>query len=340
MPEETIHPVYLVKGKEPVLRAEAVTGLLDRLTDPAFRDFDVDRLDGRSATLDQVLAAAAGIPFASERKVTLIEDAQRLNPDLFNPDLKRPLQKLLPAHMGERATLIFVAGEAGDGERTQGVTRRLDSLAKSMGKVISCDPLKGGEAAAWLVGAAKRHGLSLDGGARTELIARVGPNLGALEREIEKLGAYIGERTTATREDVVAVVPESAEYSVFTLVDAVSEGRVALALNTLHGLRARNEPAQRIMALLARQLRLVWQAKMLLEDPANADRLPDEPDFQKLAPFIKEKARRQARGLSWDRLRQGFRLLLDKDLALKGIEGPPTTDDEALETLIFALCRK
>ena len=333
MPDETIHPVYLLKGKEPVRRAEALAGLVDRLTDPAFRDFDLELLDARAATLDQVLAAAAGVPFASSRHVAVIEDAQRLNPDLV-----QKLQKQLPGHMGERATIIFVAGEAGDGEKTQGVMRRLESLAKALGVVRVFDPLKRDEAMAWLAETAQRHGTALDAAARTELLARVGLTLGALEREVEKLAAYVGTRNAVTRADVVAVVPESTEYSVFTLVDAVSEGKAALALHTLRGLRARNEPPQRVMSLIARQLRLVWQAKMLMEDRSAAARLPDEPNFLKMAPFLQDKARRQARNIGWPRLRQGFSLILEKDLALKGIEGPPIGDDEALETLIIALC--
>jgi DNA polymerase-3 subunit delta len=333
MADEKIYPVYLLRGKEPVLRAAALTALVNRLTDPAFRDFDLERIPARGATAEQILGAAAAVPFGSPRKVTIIEDAQRLAADVLEK-----LKKLLPSQLGPGAALIFVAGEAGDGEKAQGAMQRLAGIAKNLGVVQTFDPLERGRVGAWLAGAAKERGVNLDGGARAELTARVGSNLGALERELDKLAAYTAGRGTVSRADVEAVVPESTEYSIFHLVDAVSEGRTADALRVLHGVRANNEPAQRIMPLLARQIRLVWQAKMLADERGAADRLPNEPNLLKMAPFVQEKTRRQARNMSWPRLRRGLRLLLDKDLALKGVEGPPVGDDEALETLVVGLC--
>ncbi|HEY3265703.1 MAG TPA: DNA polymerase III subunit delta [Armatimonadota bacterium] len=334
MDNEQIYPVYLLKGKEGVRRGEALSGLIDRLTDAAFRDFDLERIDGRSATAEQVLSAAGAAPFASPRRLTVVEDAQRMAPDAV-----QKLQKLLSTQIGARSAVVFVAGETGDGEKVQGVMRRLENLAKSMGVVRSFDPLKPAEAAQWLTRAVQSAGHTLEPEARIEMLARVGPNLGVLEREVEKLAVFAGDRKAITRADVVAVTPESAEYSVFALVDAVSEGRVAAAMHVLHGLRAANEPAQRIMPLLARQMRLVWQAKLLSEDRHATGRLPNDPNLLKLPPFLQDKARKQAHRFTWDDLSRALRLLLEKDLALKGIEGPPATDDEALETLVVSLCR-
>ena len=334
MDNEEIYRVYLLKGKEGVRRGEALAGLIDQLTDPAFRDFDLERIDARAATAELVLSAAGAAPFASLRRLTVIEDAQRMAPDAV-----QKLQKLLPTQIGAQSAVAFVAGETGDGEKAQGVMRRLENLAKSLGVVRSFDPLKPAEAAQWLTKAVQRAGHVLEPDARTEMLARVGPNLGVLGREVEKLAVFVGERKAITRVDVAAVVPESAEYSVFALVDAVSEGRTAAALHVLHGLRAANEPAQRIMPLLARQIRLVWQAKLLAEDRHATGRLPNDPNILKLPPFLQDKARKQAHRLTWEQLSRGLRLLLEKDLALKGIEGPPATDDEALETLVISLCR-
>lgn len=334
MPEDKIHPVYLLKGVDPVRRTEARNALVERLTDPGFRDFDVESIDARAATADQILAAAAGVPFGSTRRVAIVEDAQRLSTDVLEK-----LKKLLPSQLGPAATLIFVISEAGgDAEKVKGAVRRLENIAKALGKVQTFGLLDRNQAGAWLSDAAAKGGKSLDAAARTELIARAGLSLGALRGELEKLTAYTGERSVITRMDVQTVVSESTEYSIFTLVDAVSEGRAAAALHVLRGIRANNEPPQRIMPMLARQLRLIWQAKMLAEDHGAVDRLPLDPNILKALPFVQDKARRQARLMSWDRLRAGMRLILAKDLALKGIEGPPSGDDEALETLVIGLC--
>ena len=104
MADDKIYPVYLLKGKEPVLRSAALSRLIDHLTDPAFRDFDLERIPARGATADQILAAAGAVPFGSTRRVTVIEDAQRLTSDVLEK-----LKKMLPTQVGPGAALIFVA---------------------------------------------------------------------------------------------------------------------------------------------------------------------------------------------------------------------------------------
>ena len=64
MANEKCYPVYFLKGKEAVLRNEALNALVERYTDPAFRDFDLERIDGREATAERVLSALGGVPFA------------------------------------------------------------------------------------------------------------------------------------------------------------------------------------------------------------------------------------------------------------------------------------
>lgn len=348
VPDERIYPVYFLKGRETVLRTEALNALVDRLTDPAFRDFDLERLEGRDTTADRVLAAVGASPFASERRVVIVEDAPRMATEEVEK-----LQKLLPANTSPRSVLIFLAGTTGDEnkrdgddgggkkkQREAGVVRRLDGLAKLLGIVRKFDPLKPPEAARWLTAAAQRSGKAMDPAARTELLARVGPILGTLQMELDKVVMYAANKPSVTVGDVRAVVAESTEFGIFTLTDAVGEGKVNIALQTLHGLRANNEPPLRILPMLTRQYRLVWQARMMAEDRSAADRLPRDANLLKMGDWARDKAARQARQISWERIRRGMRLILETDLALKGVENPAPDDDEALETLIVKLAQR
>lgn len=348
MPVEKTYAVYLLKGKEAVLRSDALNALVDRLTDPAFRDFDVERIDGRDATAERVLSAAGGVPFASERRVVIVEDAQRMATE----EVER-LQKSMPKNVNPLSVVIFVTGETGEdkkggddngggktGQKAAAVVRRLDSLCKSLGVVQKFDPMKPADAARWLATASQRTGKTMNAQARAELLARVGPNLGALLMELDKLAAFASERQEITVDDVHAVVSESTEFSIFVMTDAICAGNAGLALRTLHGLRANNEPALRILPMIGRQYRLVWQAKMMSEDRSAADRLPRDPNLIRMGDWQRDKFAKLARQMTWERLRLGFRLILDRDLALKGVEGPAPDEDEALETLVVELCRK
>jgi DNA polymerase-3 subunit delta len=347
MSDEKTHSVYFLKGKEAVLRTDALNALVNRFTDPAFRDFDLERMDGRDTTAERVLSAAGAVPFASERRVVIVEDAQRMATEEVEK-----LQKLLPKHVSPLSVIVFVASETGDEKRGEedgggknkqkaaGVVRRLDSIAKALGVTQKFDALRPPEAGTWLATASKRTGKTMDSRARVELLSRVGPNLGALLMELDKLAAFAADRAAITEDDVRAVVSESTEFNIFVMTEAICGGNTALALQTLHGLRTNNEPALRILPMIAWQYRLVWQAKMMAEDRSAADRLPREKNLLKMGDWQREKASKLARKVTWERLRRALRLILERDLALKGIEGPAPDEDEALETLVVELCRK
>jgi DNA polymerase-3 subunit delta len=347
-PKQNIHPVYLLKGTDPFRREQALAEIVGALVDPDFRDFDLSLLDGREATAEDILAAAAAVPFASKRRVTVIDDAQCLGPDVVDR-----LKALLPVRTGDRATLIFVITEAkgrkgrgsksgdssngaDDGEGGSApVARRLAVLAQSLGTVVTCDRLKPDEARRWLAETVGASGKRIQPAAAAAVVDRAGLDLSVLSQEADKLVLFVGDRDTITRDDVLAVVPETAEFTIWTLTDAVVGGKAAEALRALSKLRSQGQPAQLIIPMLARQLRLVWKAKMLLEMRDGQERAPLKPDMQdwqvrKTAPLAKR--------FTWKRLREALEVCLEKDLALKGIEGPPVSEEEALETLIITLC--
>jgi len=70
--------VYLLQGQDDRLKRRALAELLDRLVDPAGRDFDLEQLDADSAAAEEILAALASLPLFSDRRVVLLQNAGRL----------------------------------------------------------------------------------------------------------------------------------------------------------------------------------------------------------------------------------------------------------------------
>src|SRR5947199_10511307 len=70
--------VYLLQGQDDRLKRRALQELLDRLVDPAGRDFDLEHLDADSATAADVLSALGSLPLFSERRVVVLQNAGRL----------------------------------------------------------------------------------------------------------------------------------------------------------------------------------------------------------------------------------------------------------------------
>lgn len=66
-----------------------------------------------------------------------------------------------------------------------------------------------------------------------ECVSRVGPNLGQLHSELEKLAVYAGQRSEITFADVAAIVTRQKQARAFALGDALGDRDLARALRTL-----------------------------------------------------------------------------------------------------------
>jgi DNA polymerase-3 subunit delta len=190
------------------------------------------------------------------------------------------------------------------------------------------------------------------------LVRRAGTDTSVLTTEVEKLVSYAGECDRVTVEDVNAVTTETPEEKVFALVDAVATKNEAQALEHLSevfssGGRPEAE-APRVLALLARQFRLLWQF-MYLKDlgcsplavhqiPEDVlDSLPSEPsiiDVAKRQSWLIDKLGKQARNFERRDLERGFMLIMATDAMLKGIEGEIDDPRTAMELLVLGLCRR
>jgi hypothetical protein len=70
-------PVYGVLG-DAYLQQLVVRTLLDAAMDADARDFNMDTVDGESATVGEVLSLCGNLPFLSERRAVVVNRAERL----------------------------------------------------------------------------------------------------------------------------------------------------------------------------------------------------------------------------------------------------------------------
>jgi DNA polymerase-3 subunit delta len=101
--------------------------------------------------------------------------------------------------------------------------------------------------------------------ALSELTARCGQDARLLSNELDKLICASGGQGEIRVEDVKAMVAPTAELSVFDLVDAVAERKPREAVSQLEALLDQQAQPFMILAMLSRQLRLLIQARYLLD---------------------------------------------------------------------------
>ncbi len=327
----TLHKVYALHGEEDRLKEEAVAALVKHVVEADFADFDLERLDANAAGADGILSSAGQVPFGSERRLVIVKGMEQWRERGKSGEAERLAEGL--GRLSDAACVVLVvAAEDEEDKRKTAVTTKLDNAVKKLGATVAFRGLKGDSLAAWIADRVKQEGKRIESGAVEQLIATAGSEMLGLEQEISKLVCYVGERDSVTARDVSTVVASSPEDVMFTTIDAITRrqtDRALLLLMELHRYDPKPQAvAGKLLALLARQYRMLWQAKFLSEKRVNprdvrslppemSAELPTESNIAQLA-FKAADLFAASKNYEWRDLTGALEKLLLCDLANKG----------------------
>lgn len=204
------------------------------------------------------------------------------------------------------------------------------------GTVILCATPRWQDARRWVRSLAEQMGRRLTPRAVEALVESTGPNLLALQNELEKLAAYAGAETTVTERDVNEVVAQARARSVFDLAEAVSRADASGALRLCGRLLLRGETREGIVSILALQLRRLWQAKRLHAAGATEAEIRRQMDLRE---FVVRRLLEAVPALSDERLAHQLDILSAADVESKTTSLRSQEERLWLENLLARLCR-
>jgi DNA polymerase-3 subunit delta len=225
----------------------------------------------------------------------------------------------------ESACLVLVA------EKIDGRSR-LAKVAKQAEAWVDCEPLRPRDVRSFVEAECKRRGHPVDGDASEAIAEAIGADLAAIDDALERLSLYVGAGARIGVHAVDACVTKVRTESIWALVDAVSSRDSKTALGAAASLLADREPPLRILALVARQVRMVAKMRGALADGMSP---PEAAKRAGAPPFKADDLARAAKRFGAPELRAAFRTLADTDLALKGSKRPP---ELVLEQSVLCLC--
>ena len=267
--------LHFYVGPDDFRMREAYRALLASLDD-GMLETNTTTLPARGLRPQELIQHAATVPFLAQARVVVAEGlvaslgggqavVREWQPLLdFIPQLPptNHLVLLEPVSSREQATAVSRSALGRALRAIEGADVREFPELRSYGR-------DGNEVAGWLRERARERAVEIEPQAVEELVDLVGANLWALSSEVEKLGRYASGRAV-TVDDVRLLTPQAREESIFGVVDAVMEGRAAPALLLIRRMLAEgSETAQRIQAMIARQLRHIVRATELLEGRAD-----------------------------------------------------------------------
>ena len=313
-------PVVVLVGAETFLIERAVRLLRKATVGDGPRGFNDDLFHGTGLIGARVAAAAKTLPMMAQSRFVLVRSAH-----------DAPVAELdaLAAYVADPSpsTCFVITAEKLDGKT------KLAKAAKSTKAWLGVEPLKGGLLDRFATGEAKRRGHAFEGPALAALLDATGNDLSAIDDGIERLSLYVGEGNAIDRAAVEAVVTRVRVDTIWSLVDAIALKRTKIALEAALSMLDDREPPLRILAMVARQVRMVAKMKSALEDGMSQ---ADAVKAAGAAPFKARELTDSAKRFSDVDLRRALGLLRDADVALKGSKRDP---EIVMEETVLALCR-
>ncbi|MBI2872005.1 MAG: DNA polymerase III subunit delta [Chloroflexi bacterium] len=315
--------LYLFHGGDDFSMREALGVLREAVGPPEVREANTHELEAAEASSPQRLQALTqSAPFLAERRLVIVRGLLGGGEERGVPRRQGQTQAAATPAVkpGDWETLKAVLSSVPPStdvvlieERLRGSSTVVAFLTK-IAEVRQFPPLRGEALRRWVRERAPQKGGALSPAAIGLLCDLVGSNLWAMDAELEKLALYCHGRT-AEVEDVRRVSATAREASVFEAVDAVLESRTEGALRAMERLLAEGSGVSHLLAMLARQARLVVLTQELL-----AQGVKEVEVGQRLGipqEFAVRKTVAQAKRTSPERLRRLYRLLLETDLAIK-----------------------
>jgi DNA polymerase-3 subunit delta len=330
--------VLLYHGDDLFAIERGTAELLAGLGDPGMVDLNLARLDGRSASLDNIYAAANAMPFLSDRRVVILANPIARVKDEAARGRFRALLDELP----ESTLLILVIEDEIDRgdwktmpeKKGHWLRKWLAAAGEKKAELRPCRRPAPREMPGWVQREVRAQGGQITPEAAGALAQHIGSDTQAASLEIEKLLIYVNYSRHIEIDDVELLSAQSGQASMFDMVDAIGGGNVRLALNLLHRL-LEDEDENNLFGMIVRQFRLLIQTREMLDENKRADKDAVAAELH-LHPYVATKLVEQAGRFKMPRLTAIYHRLLEIDEAVKTGQ---TGFGVALDTFVAELTR-
>ena len=315
----SLDPVYVLVGTERLLIERVVDAVRKVVDSMGVSGFNVEVFDGKGLDAARVISAARTIPMMADTRLVLLRHV-----DAMTPTEQTNLAEYLDDPSD--STCFLATATKLDGRA------KLAKAAKKKGYLIEAKPLRGRELREFIRAEATAREHTIAPQAIEALLDAVGDDLAAIDDAMERLSLFVGAGQRIDAEAVMMCVTRIRVESIWSLVDAIGLKDRRKGITAAQSLLDDREPPLRLLAMVARQLRIVARMREALSEglrPQEAAKRAGAPPFK--TGDLTESARR----FTADSLGRAFTLIAETDRALKGSKRPP---DVILQDAVLELC--
>ncbi|HMF18470.1 MAG TPA: DNA polymerase III subunit delta [Gemmataceae bacterium] len=315
-------PLYVLHGDEPFLKRQVLLALRERILGEGADDSAVSVHAGDKATFAAVYDELETAPFFHPRRLVMVENA-----DPFVTRFRGTLEKKV-GDMPATGVLILDV-------KTWAANTKLYKLVGEE-SAIACKAPAAYKLPRWCATWCRaQYGKDLSPQAASLLVDLVGPEMGLLAQELEKLAIFVGDGKKIDADDVDRLVGHSRSENTWKIFDAIAASRTGEALSILDRLFDQGEEPLRILGAFSMQLRRLAQAAHI---SGQGKTLRTALEQAGVPPFAVQAAEQQLRHLGRPRAERLYDWLLEMNMGMRG--GSPLSERTLLERFVVRLARK
>ncbi|WP_332633413.1 DNA polymerase III subunit delta [Halalkalibacter flavus] len=305
-----IKPVYFMYGTQTFLMEDLLFQIVKH-TVGAQDDPNVITYSLQDTLLDLAVEEAETFPFFGGKKVVIVKDFSLVSTQKPDTKLEHDIQRLQQyiEQPSPEAIFILLAPYEKLDER-----KKITKALKQKTTLVECFPFDDRMLSEWLDDQASAKGFRFTSDGKDHLLERVGPQLLLLASEMEKLALYVGQEGQVDGKVVDLLVARSLEQDVFALIEFAVKQRLDKALSIYHDLLKQKEEPLKLLALIARQLRIYYQVKEMSRRSYSQKQIAMQ---LKLHPYVVKLASQQMNKFDDQRLLQLLEAAADTDYAIK-----------------------
>ena len=156
----------------------------------------------------------------------------------------------------------------------------------------------------WVLTVLQKNGKKLTQPTMQLFLEKAGNSMGNIDRELEKLICYVGDREIIQMDDVEEICTGQTENRIFDMIHMMAEKRQKEALELYYDLLALKEPPMRILFLLVRQFNILLQVKTMVAAGMEQNQIADRAG---LRSFTIRRYRSEAGHFSVQKLKEALR---------------------------------
>jgi len=298
--------VYLVYGEDRYLIEEFIESFTDKFASKELKDFNLNIMEEDDQLATRLINSVKTLPFMAEKRIVIV-----YTNDLFKKKIKdiEIIYNLL-ADFPESTILLFVSYQKPK------KSLKIFKEIKKIGKILKFEALKYKKLDDWIANKISSYGYKIENSAITLLEEAFNSDLQRLDSEINKIITFMGDNKFITTSDIEEIISKDwliQDNIGFDFVDAIGRKNTSLALKLLSDIMQEGTDAKQILGMIARQIRLMLQSKLLSNEGLTVDQIAKRLNQH---PYPIKKCLQQSHNFSVESLELALEKLFEADCRL------------------------